>query len=390
MSAGLSSEQYAPGPDVGDESMRVPGRNRTGASSLKSVVVTGAAGLVGSECVRFFAPRCEWVLGIDNDMRATMFGQDASTESTLQSLYRDVDNFSCVLDADIRDKSKMFRQFAVGGDSISAVIHCAAQPSHDWAAKDPFTDFDINARGTLNLLEAARKYCPQAPFVFMSTNKVYGDAPNGCEYEELDSRFEIQWNRDLFVIDSFDESMSVDQCKHSLFGCSKLAADLYVQEYGRYFGMNTVCFRGGCLTGPAHAGTQLHGFLSYLVKCCVEGIPYKIIGYGGKQVRDNIHSADLVAAFWEYIQNPKPAAVYNIGGGRENSCSVLEAIALVEELSGKKMQTEFVDEPRQGDHKWWISDTSKFQADYPHWKQKYTLRQTLAEMVEAAQRKAAA
>lgn len=363
---------------------------------MKTVIVTGSAGLVGSECVRFFAGNGFRVVGIDNNSRAQFFGRTAGTLLNLKTLcdeFTEYEHFH----ADIRNPDAI--EAAFSGD-VAAIIHCAAQPSHDWAAKDPFTDFDINARGTLNLLEATRKYCPQAAFVFMSTNKVYGDWPNQFILIEGPTRWDVRRKTGLGPRENandggindfaFTEQLSVDHCKHSLFGCSKLAADLYVQEYGRYFGMNTVCFRGGCLTGPAHAGTQLHGFLSYLVKCCVEGIPYKIIGYGGKQVRDNIHSADLVAAFWEYIQNPKPAAVYNIGGGRENSCSVLEAIALVEELSGKKLQTEFVDEPRQGDHKWWISDTSKFQADYPNWKQKYTLRQTLAEMVEAAQRKVAA
>jgi len=363
--------------------------------AIRTVIVTGSAGLVGSECVRFFAAMGFHIVGMDNNSRGVFFGRTAGTLLNLKSLVDEVDEYSH-RHVDIRDTDKIPAIFDSLND-VEAVIHCAAQPSHDWAAKDPFTDFDINARGTLNLLEATRKYCPKAAFVFMSTNKVYGDQPNVPWFRYVDdgSRLDLVCCESLETemwgsADGFNEDMPVDQCKHSLFGCSKLAADLYVQEYGRYFGMNTACFRGGCLTGPAHAGTQLHGFLSYLVKCCVEGIPYKIIGYGGKQVRDNIHSADLVAAFWEYIQNPKPAAVYNIGGGRENSCSVLEAIAMVEELSGKKMQTEFVDEPRQGDHKWWISDTSKFQADYPNWKQKYTLRQTLAEMVEAAQRKAAA
>lgn len=357
---------------------------------MQTVIVTGSAGLVGSECVRFFAGKGYRVVGIDNNSRARFFGRTAGTLLNLKSLCDDIEHYEHQ-HADIVNENQMFSAFSDAGE-VSAVIHCAAQPSHDWASSDPITDFEINARGTLNLLEATRKYCTQAAFVFMSTNKVYGDAPNDFDYESQATRLEpirIELGLGLDV-NGITEAMRIDRSKHSLFGCSKLAADLYVQEYGRYFGMNTVCFRGGCLTGPAHAGAKLHGFLSYLVKCCVEGIPYQIIGYGGKQVRDNIHSADLVAAFWEYIQAPKPGAVYNIGGGRENSCSVLEAIALVEELSGRKMVTEYVDEPRQGDHKWWITDTSKFQRDYPNWKQKYTLRQTVAEMVAAAQVKVAA
>jgi CDP-paratose 2-epimerase len=323
-------------------------------------------------------------------MRAQMFGPDASTEATMHSLYEDVENFSCAISTDIRNKEKLFNQFSCDGKKgVSAVIHCAAQPSHDWAASDPMTDFDINARGTLNLLEATRKYCPEAVFVYMSTNKVYGDRPNDIW---------CAWNATRFkptaavgeAIEAIDETLSIDHCTHSLFGCSKLAADLYVQEYGRYFGMNTVCFRGGCLTGPAHAGTKLHGFLSYLVKCCVTGEPYEVIGYGGKQVRDNIHSADLVTAFDLFIQNPKQGAVYNIGGGRENSCSVLEAIALAEEVTGKKMQVTFKGEPRKGDHRWWISDCSKFKADYPAWQITKSLRQIVEEIAAAFEGKAVA
>jgi CDP-paratose 2-epimerase len=291
---------------------------------------------------------------------------------------------------DIRDCEAIHKEFSAH-QNIAAVIHCAAQPSHDWAASDPITDFDINARGTLNLLEATRKYCPQATFVYMSTNKVYGDRPNSLWPITDDGiRFDHVYNYEDGYEDSIDETMPVDSCLHSLFGCSKLAADLYVQEYGRYFGMNTVCFRGGCLTGPAHAGTKLHGFLSYLVKCCVTGEPYEVIGYGGKQVRDNIHSADLVTAFDLFIQNPKPGAVYNIGGGRENSCSVLEAIALAEEVTGRKMQVTFKDEPRIGDHKWWITDTSKFRADYPEWRITKSLRQIVEEIAAAFERKAVA
>lgn len=351
---------------------------------LKTVIVTGSAGLVGSECVRYFSPRCERVIGIDNNMRRTLYGDEASTARTAMELQRDYGNYfhRC---ADIRRYDEIEWAFDTERENVSAVIHCAAQPSHDWAARDPFTDFDINARGTLNLLEATRKHCPEAAFVFMSTNKVYGDGPNAIEHLHEDfSGLRIEYETN-----GIDETFPVDSCTHSLFGCSKLAADLYVQEYGRYFGMNTVCFRGGCLTGPAHAGTKLHGFLSYLVKCCVTGTPYEVIGYGGKQVRDNIHSADLVTAFDAFIQNPKPGSVYNIGGGRDNSCSVLEAILLAEEITGKKMQVTFKDEPRIGDHKWWITDNGKFRADYPEWKITKSLRDIVAEIAAAFERKAA-
>lgn len=357
--------------------------------ALKTIIVTGSAGLVGSECVRYFAGKGCYVIGIDNDMRGKLFGAEASISDSRDSL-KALKNYEHrggdVAEAESVDY--VFRDAAFYGN-VQAVIHCAAQPSHDWAAKDPLVDFRINALGTLNLLEATRKYCP-AVFVYMSTNKVYGDRPNDLNLLDCGSAFE--WNKypgTGWFAGEIDESMPIDHCTHSLFGCSKLAADLYVQEYGRYFGMNTVCFRGGCLTGPAHAGTKLHGFLSYLVKCCVTGEPYEVIGYGGKQVRDNIHSADLVTAFDLFIQNPKQGAVYNIGGGRENSCSVLEAIALAEEVTGKKMKVTFRDEPRKGDHKWWISDCSKFKNDYPTWRITKSLRQIVEEIAAAYQAKAA-
>lgn len=357
---------------------------------LKTIIVTGSAGLVGSECVRYFAGKGYRVYGIDNDNRKRLFGDDASTMATDRNLKAEFDEYYND-GLNICHVTQIDSVFSTFTDEVSAVIHCAAQPSHDWAARDPITDFDINARGTLNLLEATRKHCPQAAFVFMSTNKVYGDRPNCEDYAELQKRFEPDWDTTFGVhpwrSNGIGEDTPTDHCKHSLFGCSKLAADLYVQEYGRYFGMNTVCFRGGCLTGPAHAGTKLHGFLSYLVKCCVTGEPYEVIGYGGKQVRDNIHSADLVTAFDLFIQNPKQGAVYNIGGGRENSCSVLEAIALAEEVTGRKMQVTFKDEPRIGDHRWWITDTSKFRADYPTWAITRSLRDIVTEIAAEFERK---
>lgn len=355
---------------------------------MKTVIVTGSAGLVGSEAVRQFSALGYRVVGIENDMRAEFFGPSGSTHAMRMSLMRDFPNYQnwC---RDIREwaaVSGIFRQF---GEHVEAVIHTAAQPSHDWAAQNPHTDFGVNATGTLNLLEATRQYCPGAAFVHCSTNKVYGDFPNGLEYEETDTRFTPTGSSAVFSM-GFPEIIPVDQCTHSLFGASKLAADVLVQEYGRYFGMPTVCFRGGCLTGPGHAGVPQHGFLSYLVKCAVTNTPYQIIGYGGKQVRDNIHASDLVRAFVEYVKSPTPGAVYNIGGGPERSCSVLEAISLVERITGNRMQTSYVDEPRIGDHRWWVSDTRKFEEAYPNWSQRYSLEDTLREIVESHGKREAA
>jgi CDP-paratose 2-epimerase len=260
-------------------------------------------------------------------------------------------------------------------------VHAAAQPSHDWAARDPQTDFTVNANGTLNLLEAARKFCPEAPFIFTSTNKVYGDTPNRLPFRELEKRWEIEPGHEYES--GISEKMSIDCTTHSLFGASKAAADILVQEYGRYFKMPTVAFRGGCLTGPAHAGTELHGFLSYLMICAVSGRPYRVFGYKGKQVRDNIHSFDLVEAFAEFIKSPRAGEVYNIGGGRHANCSILEAISLCEEISGRKMTWQYEEKNRIGDHIWWISDNRKFQQHYPRWKFRYDLRETLNEIYKA-------
>lgn len=325
------------------------------------IIITGSGGLIGSSAVRAFAPDCE-VIGIDNDSRRSFFGNSASTATITATLADTFSNFRAEYE-DIRNRCAIEGIFAAYADEITAIIHCAAQPSHDWAACDPFTDFDINAVGTLNLLEATRRYCPKAAFVFMSTNKVYGDWPNWL-------------NGDLA-----DESIPIDQCTHSIFGASKVAADIMVQEYGRYFGMNTVCFRGGCLTGGAHAGAEQHGFLAYLVKCCKQGIPYTIYGYDGKQVRDNIHADDVVSAMREYIDDPDPAAVYNIGGGPENAISVREAITKVEEMTGKKMDVRYVDEPRKGDHIWYVTDMTKFKTRYPKWQKKWSLDAIFDELV---------
>jgi CDP-paratose 2-epimerase len=268
------------------------------------------------------------------------------------------------------------------GASLALVVHTAAQPSHDWAAREPHTDFGVNAIGTLNLLEACRQHAPEAVFIFTSTNKVYGDTPNRLPLVETDTRWELSETHPYYA-HGIDESMSIDQTKHSLFGASKVAADVMVQEYGRYFGMKTGVFRGGCLTGPAHAGAELHGFLSYLMKCTVTGKPYRVFGYQGKQVRDNIHSHDLVEAFWHFFRAPRAGEVYNIGGSRHSNCSMREAIAMCEEISGRKLQWTYLEDNRIGDHIWWISDVRKFQSHYPEWKFRYGIREILEEIYQA-------
>lgn len=337
-------------------------------------IVTGSGGLVGSETVRFFCNVGYNVIGIDNDMRKYFF--NTSTQNITDILKDKFSTFTHY-NIDIRDKEKLKKTvFETLGDKIKCIVHCAAQPSHDWAAKEPHTDFEVNALATLNLLELTRNYCKKASFIFMSTNKVYGDNPNRLDIEELETRYELKTRG------SIDENMSVDHCKHSLFGVSKLSADAMVQEYGRYFNMNTVCFRGGCITGPNHQGAELHGFLSYIVKCIVTNKHYKIFGYKGKQVRDNIHSYDLVNAFWNYHQNPRPAAVYNIGGGRNNSLSIIETINLVNSLTKKNWNNyEVLDEARAGDHIWYISDLSKFKKDYPNWDITYSIKRIVQDII---------
>lgn len=344
---------------------------------MATAVITGSGGLIGSEAARYFAAASFDVVGIDNDMRARFFGPDASTAQTSAELRREFDNFTG-LEVDIRDQDAVDRVFAQHAKSIELVVHAAAQPSHDWAAREPHTDFGVNALGTLNLLEATRKHAPDATFVFTSTNKVYGDTPNFLPLVETDTRLELpedhQWYRGI------DTTMSIDHCTHSLFGVSKAAADLMVQEYGRYFHMPTVCFRGGCLTGPNHAGAQLHGFLAYLMRATVSEIPYTVFGYSGKQVRDNIHAHDVVTAFAAFHAAPREAAVYNLGGGRFSNCSMLEAIELCEEISGKNLDYTISDEARIGDHRWWISDLDAFRLDYPDWEPAYDLRATLHQI----------
>jgi CDP-paratose 2-epimerase len=348
---------------------------------MSVAIVTGSSGLVGSETAQFFHQQGLEVVGLDNNMREYFFGTDGSTSWNTQRLKQTLSNFTHY-PTDIRNQAEVLGIFKKYGRNISVIIHTAAQPSHDWAAREPLVDFTVNANGTLILLEAMRLHCPDATFIFTSTNKVYGDAPNELPLVEHETRWEIDESHHYFE-HGIDETMSIDQSKHSLFGVSKVAADVLVQEYGRYFGLKTGAFRGGCLTGPCHSGAELHGFLAYLAKCAVSGRPYTVYGYRGKQVRDNIHSYDLVNAFWHFYQDPRPAAVYNMGGSRHSNCSVLEAIQLIEELSGKPISYQISEQARSGDHIWWISDIRKFQKDYPEWSFRYDLRRIVEEIIEA-------
>jgi CDP-paratose 2-epimerase len=346
---------------------------------MPTAIVTGSAGLVGSESVIHLAQQGWTVLGLDNDMRARFFGADASTASMSAHLSERFPDGFLAHDLDIRDTDAVERLFA--RNAVGLVVHTAAQPSHDWAARDPQTDFTVNANGTLNLLEAARRHCPDAPFVFCSTNKVYGDTPNRLPLEEHATRLELP--ADHRYHGGIDTTMSIDASTHSLFGVSKTAGDLLVQEYGRYFDMPTMCVRAGCITGPNHAGAQLHGFLSYLMRCTITGQPYTVYGYGGKQVRDNIHAADLVRAFDVFAADPRPAAVYNLGGGRQSNCSMLEAIALCEAIAGRDLDWSLVAENRVGDHRWWISDVSDFKRDHPSWDIEHSIEETLRAIHDA-------
>jgi CDP-paratose 2-epimerase len=340
-------------------------------------IVTGSGGLIGSETVRHFVRAGFDVIGLDNDLRASFFGPQASTRHVSEALAAEFDGFR-PLELDIRDADGVMGLFARHAREIELVVHTAAQPSHDWAASDPQTDFTVNANGTLNLLQAAREHTPDATFVFTSTNKVYGDRPNELPLVELETRLELpedhRWHGGV------DLQMPIDLCTHSLFGVSKAAADLLVQEYGRYFGMPTVCFRGGCLTGPQHAGAQLHGFLAYLMRCTVTGERYTVFGYGGKQVRDNIHAVDVTRAFAAFHANPRPAAVYNLGGGRQSNISMLEAIEACQRISGRELDWTLSDQARIGDHRWWISDISDFKRDHPGWDITFGIEDVLQEI----------
>ncbi|MDP3042684.1 MAG: NAD-dependent epimerase/dehydratase family protein [Candidatus Omnitrophota bacterium] len=344
---------------------------------MSIVIVTGSCGLIGSETVSFFAEKGFDVVGIDNNLRKSFFGPDGSilwNKKRLQKLYKNYRHYS----VDIRDQGRISSIFKKFNKDIVLIVHAAAQPSHDWAARDPLADFGVNACGTLVLLEAFRKFCPKAVFIFTSTNKVYGDTPNRLPLVEKEKRFELPDDHKYYK--GIDETMSIDNCLHSVFGASKVAADVMAQEYGKYFHLKTGIFRGGCLTGPAHSGAELHGFLSYLVKCAVTKRAYKIYGYKGKQVRDNIHSFDLVNAFYHYFQSPRRGEVYNIGGSRFANVSVLEAIEICEKLTGEQFEYEYIDTSRIGDHIWWVSDVSKFKSHYPDWQYKFSIEETIKQI----------
>jgi len=343
---------------------------------MKAVLITGSAGLIGSEAVRFFAEKDFKVIGIDNDLRAYFFGKEASTLEVCKELKGTLKDKYIHCSVDIRNKEKVEEIFKTY--SFDVVIHTAAQPSHDWAAREPFTDFEVNANGTLNLLENFRKYSPQAVFIFTSTNKVYGDTPNRLPLIELDTRWELPGDHHFYK--GIDESMSIDHSLHSVFGASKAGADILVQEYGRYFGLKTASFRGGCLTGPLHQGAELHGFLAYLAKCVAKEKPYTVYGYKGKQVRDNIHSFDLVNAFWHFYKNPKYGEVYNIGGSRHSNVSVLEAVSYLEKILGKKASLAYSEQNRKGDHIWYISCVDKFRTHYPEWNYTYDIYKIIDEI----------
>jgi len=342
-------------------------------------IITGSIGLIGSSATEYFLKKKKKIIGIDNDLRSYFFGKASSNNWKKKILKQNKDYLH--LSIDIRNKSQVFKIFKKYSNQIKTIIHTAAQPSHDWAAKEPFIDYHVNSTGTLNLLEAFRIYCPKATFIFTSTNKVYGDKPNFLPLEEKTLRYEIK-KKHHFYKKGINELMSIDQTKHSLFGASKTSADVFVQEYGSYFNLKTVCFRGGCLTGENHSGARLHGFLSFLVKSIINKKKYFIYGYKGKQVRDNIHSLDVVRAFDEFIKKPlRGGKVYNLGGGRENSCSILEAINLIEKISGIKSNFKILSKNRIGDHKWWISDNSKFQKDFPNWKIQINLETSIKKMI---------
>lgn len=341
-------------------------------------LITGSAGLIGSEAVEFLSDKFDKIIGIDNNMRQDFFGVSASTLWNQARLQKTIGNYTHY-SIDIRNKEAIENVFKAYGSDIKLIIHTAAQPSHDWAVNDPYTDFSVNANGTLVLLETTRQYAKNAVFIFTSTNKVYGDRPNLLPLVELETRWELDTSHPYYKC-GIDESMSIDQSKHSLFGASKVAADILVQEYGKYFDMSTAVFRGGCLTGPNHSGTKLHGFLSYLMKCAISGEHYTVLGYKGKQVRDNIHSYDLVNMFWNFYQNPRCGEVYNAGGGRHSNCSMQEAIALCENIVGKKMNYSYSEENRIGDHIWWISDVNKFKGHYPAWNYHYNVEDILHQI----------
>ena len=348
---------------------------------MSIVIVTGSGGLIGAETVKFFSDKFDTIIGIDNDFRQYFFGKSASVKQNINILKKEINNYKHQY-FDIRNKKKIERIFKKYRKNIKFILHNAAQPSHDWAAKEPFTDFSINALGTLNILECMRKYSPNAKLVHMSTNKVYGDRPNLLPLRELKNRYEISKQHKYFR-NGIDETMSIDDSKHSLFGASKLAADIYCQEYWKYFDLKVGVFRGCCLTGSLHRGAELHGFLSYIIKAAKEGKKYYIFGYKGKQVRDNIHSKDVVNAFWEFYKTKNNNGVYNIGGGRANSCSILEVIDILKKKYDIKLNYQLMKKNRSGDHIWYISDNSKFKSLHKNWKIKRNLENIIEEIVES-------
>ena len=346
---------------------------------MSVVLITGSSGLVGSESVNFFCKKGFDVIGIDNNLRKFFFGSEGSTLWVRNLLLKKNKSFKSY-NVDIRNYEKLSKIFQKYKKQISLIIHCAAQPSHDYGKNYPIIDFNVNATGTLNLLELTKRYCYDAKFIFMSTNKVYGDNPNKLKFYEKNSRWELKKNDNFFK--GLDEKFPIDDCTHSFFGVSKTYADLIVQEYGKNVGLKTVCFRGGCITGPNHSGAKLHGFLSYLVKLSLKNKKYNIIGYKGKQVRDNLHSFDLVNCFWEFYKRPRKGEIYNIGGGRHSNCSIIEAIHLVEQIKKIKIKKKFIKHPRVGDHIWYISNLNKFKKHYPNWKQKYDSIKIIEELVD--------
>jgi CDP-paratose 2-epimerase len=352
-----------------------------GGKQMSVALVTGSAGLIGSEAVRHFAGLGLDVVGIDNDMRRYFFGQDGSTAWSVVRLTSELGNAYTHYDVDIRDRDGLEQVFKKYGADISVVIHSAAQPSHDWAAKEPYTDFDVNAVGTLNVLENTRHHAADAPFIFCSTNKVYGDQPNSLPLIERKTRYELPTDHRWY--DGITEDMSIDNCLHSIFGVSKVAADVMVQEYGRYFGMKTAAFRGGTLTGPAHSAAELHGFLAYLMRCVMEGRTYNLYGYKGKMVRDAIHSHDVLTAFEAFFRQPRHGEIYNLGGGRFSNTSHIEAFAIASQISGREANINYVEQARIGDHQWWISSMAKFQSHYPQWGWTYDVRAILQEIYDA-------
>lgn len=345
---------------------------------MSVVLITGSTGLVGSESVSFFCQKGFDVIGVDNNFRKVFFGKDGDTTKVKNNLIKKFKNYKH-FNYDIRNFSNLKKIFLKYKNNIKLIIHAAAQPSHDWAKSNPNLDFEINAMGTLNLLRLTSKYSPRSTFIFMSTNKIYGDNPNRLKLIEKSLRFEIQ--KKNYFSSGIDETMSIDDNTHSFFGVSKAYADLLVQEYGKNIGLNTVCFRAGCITGPNHAGAKLHGFLSYLVKSAMVKKKYTIIGYKGKQVRDNIHSNDLIECFWSFYKNPRRGEIYNIGGGKFSNCSILEALNYLEEKSNLKIKKEFKKENRVGDHVWYVSNMKKFKVHYPNWKQKYSTSKIIDELI---------